>query len=158
MGTIAVRSTAVVGVALLSLVLTGCKSSDPVVVDSVETSSWIKCTMGQSFIGESADDDATGYGAATRAQKDYYCANADDGALWWDWLAVTAYKYVGTNLCATAAPGTTTSNSSAYSSGSTTCASGGSSQIWAKGYHRSIRNGSSTVHTADSATPKVTSR
>jgi len=141
MGTSAIRGTALVGAALLAFTLTGCKASEKVVVDSVETSTWIKCTMGQSFVNELADDDPTQF-----------------GALWWDWMSVTAYKYLGQSLCATAPTGSTTSSSSVYSSSSATCASGGSSQIWASGLHKSIRNSSSTVHTASSATPKVTTR
>lgn len=158
MGISAVRGTALVGAALLAFTLTGCKASEKVVVDSVETSTWIKCTMGQSFVNELADDDPTQFGAATQAQKDYFCANVDDGALWWDWMSVTAYKYLGQSLCATAPTGSTTSAASVTSSYSATCAPSGSSQIWASGLHKSIRNSSSTVHTATSATPKVTTR
>ena len=158
MRTIAIRSTALVGVVSLVVLLTGCKASEEVVVDSVETSSWIKCTMGQSVVAELADGDPTQFGAGTQAQKDYFCANDDTGTLWWDWMYVGAYKYVGQSLCATAAQCSTTSNASFYSTDSATCAAGGSSQIWASGTHKSIRNGGSTVHTNYSQTPKVTTR
>src|ERR1700712_2176178 len=93
------RAAAALGVAVLLVALvSGCKSSDKVVVDSVETSSWVRCAMGQSFVAESTDDPPTQFGGATEAWKDYYCVNEDTGALWWSRLDVLARKYNGSYL------------------------------------------------------------
>ena len=111
-----VRSTrkawASVAVGLIVVALSACKASEKVVVDSVETSSWVRCALGQSFVGEAGDDQPTQYGAATEAWRDYFCVNEDTGALWWDRLDVYARKYHGSYLCETSATYWTTTSRS----------------------------------------------
>jgi len=110
-------------VCLCAVLISGCKSSEKVVVDSVETSTWVRCAMGQSFVAEWADDPRTQFGGATEAWKDYYCANEDTGTLWWDRLDVMARKYDGSYLCSTSAVMATTSGRSISVSATATCAS-----------------------------------
>ncbi|HWJ62535.1 MAG TPA: hypothetical protein VNS19_11235 [Acidimicrobiales bacterium] len=141
----------------LLVLLTGCKASEKAVVDSVETSTWIKCAMGQSYVNESTDEKPTQFGAATEAWKDYYCANEDVGALWWSRLEVSARKYNGSTLCDTSSVVATTTQRSVSIQDSAVCASGGSSRIWVAGFHGAARSGSSTIHRTTSPTPEVTS-
>ncbi len=139
---------------LLVALVTGCKSSEKIVVDSAQGSNWIRCAMGQSFVAESTDDPPTQFGGATEAWKDYYCVNEDTGSLWWDRLDVMARKYNGTYLCDTSAMVATTVNRSVSISDTATCAPGGSSHIWVMGTHGASRPGGS-VHRELSATPEV---
>lgn len=148
------RSVLVAG--LLVAVLSGCKASEKIVVDSVETSSWARCAMGQSFVAEAADDPPTQYGGATEAWRDYFCANQDTGTLWWDRLDVQARKYNGSYLCETSALQFTTTNRSVSVSDTATCAPSGSSRIWVVGIHGASRPGGA-IHREMSATPEVTS-
>jgi hypothetical protein len=147
---------AVLAVGLLVVALTGCKASERVVVDSVETASWARCALGQSFVAEWSDDPPTQYGGATEAWKDYYCVNEDTGALWWDRLEVFARKYDGGYLCETSATHATTSNRSVSVSDTATCTAGGSSRIWVLGSHGASRPGAA-LRRELSATPEVTS-
>ncbi len=146
-------ATALVACLLLALVA-GCKSSDKIVVDSVQASTWVRCAMGQSYVNESTDDSPTQFGAATEAWKDYYCANEDTGSLWWDRLDVLARKYNGSYLCDTSAQVATTVNRSVSVSDSATCAPGGSSHIWVMGTHGASRPGAA-IHRELSTTPEV---
>src|SRR5690606_20183503 len=142
---------------LLVVAVSGCKSSEKVVVDSVETSSWVRCVMGQSFVNEAGDDSPTQYGGGTEAWKDYFCANQDTGSLWWDRIDVSARKYNGGYLCDTSSMVATSSNRNVSVSDAATCASGGSSEIWVMGSHGSVRAGGGSVHRELSITPNVTS-
>jgi hypothetical protein len=150
------RARALLAVTLLVVAATGCKASEKVVVDSVETSSWARCALGQTFVNEAGDDNPTQYGGATEAWRDYYCLNEDTGALWWDRLDVSARKYNGSYLCETSATYATTSNRSVSFTDTATCAAGGSSRIWVLGSHGASRPGAA-IHREASATPEVTS-
>jgi len=152
------RTSLPLAAGLLVVLLTGCKSSQKVVVDSVDGSSWIKCAMGQSYVNESSDDDPAQYGAVTEAWRDYYCVNQDTGALWWSRLEVYGRKYNGNVLCDTSPVAWTSSSRSVSVQTREVCASGGSNQIWVAGYHGASRNGSSTIRRATSVTPEVTSQ
>lgn len=112
-----VRSTrkawASVAVGLIVVALSACKASEKVVVDSVETSSWVRCAL-RAIVrrrGGRRPADAQ-YGAATEAWRDYFCVNEDTGALWWDRLDVYARKYHGSYLCETSATYWTTTSRS----------------------------------------------
>jgi hypothetical protein len=148
--------TATVAACLLVALVTGCKASEKIVVDSADGSTWIKCAMGQSFVSESGDDQPTQFGGATEAWKDYYCVNEDTGSLWWDRLDVLARKYNGNYLCDTSPQVATTVNRSVSVSDAATCAPGGSSHIWVMGTHGASRPGAA-VHRELSVTPEVTS-
>jgi hypothetical protein len=150
------RARALLVVGLLVVAVTGCKASERVVVDSVETPSWARCALGQSFIGEAGDDQPTQYGGATEAWKDYFCVNEDTGTLWWDRLEVFARKYNGSYLCETSPTYATTSSRSISVTDTATCAAGGSSHIWALGSHGASRPGAA-IHREISVTPEVTS-
>src|SRR4051812_24050120 len=141
---------------LLVVAVSGCRSSEKVVVDSVETSSWVRCALGQSFVAEAPDDPPTQYGGATEAWRDYYCVNQDTGSLWWDRLDVMARKYNGSYLCETSAQVATPVNRSVSVSDTATCAPGGSTRIWVLGTHGASRPGAA-VHRELSTTPEVTS-
>ena len=149
------RTAAVLAAGLVVALLAGCKSSEKVVVDSVEAPTWARCAMGQAFVMESTDDDPTQYGGGTEARKDIYCANEDTGALWWDRLDVYVRKYNGSYLCDTSPLAFTTSQRNVSISDSRTCATAGSSHIWSLGNHGAIRNGGGPIKREVVNTPEV---
>lgn len=145
----------VLGALALVVGLTGCKTSEKIVVDSAEGSTWVKCAMGQSFVKESGDDDNTQYGAGTDAWKDYYCANQDTGTLWWDLLDVQARKYNGNVLCDVSPYHSTSSALSVTTVDADLCAPSGSGSIHVIGTHGARRPGSSTTVRELSVTPNA---
>ncbi|WP_421118107.1 hypothetical protein ACE2AJ_11960 [Aquihabitans daechungensis] len=148
------KATTALVACLCAALVSGCESSEKVVVDSVEASTWVRCALGQSFVAEWADDPPTQFGGATEAWKDYFCVNEDTGALWWDRLDVMARKYNGSYLCSTSALMATTSGRSISISANASCAPGGSSRIWVLGTHGASRPGAA-VHRELSVTPEV---
>lgn len=150
------RAVAVPAVLVLAALATACQTSPKVTVDKVTSTSPIRCSLGQSYVMESTDDDPAQYGGGTDAWTGSDCAAEDTGTFWWDRLEVYARKYNGNTLCDTSPVASTTTNRSVAIDDRYVCASGGSSHIWVMGTHGSARPAYSVTYEL-STTPEVVS-
>lgn len=133
---------------LMGLLVSGCKVSPTEYHSYTDAGGTTRCTAGQSYVGETGDQDAQGRvpaGASTEARSGAFCGDEDNLAPGWTYLDSQVFLYKvradggGFFTCDKSnSVGTTT----ARAVGATVQARCGAGQYFVRGLHGHVRTGS----------------